>query len=234
MATSRGEFPLGKRTTFMVGFNENPTIDVEETIWDYGGRYVWPDFNGEFMEITSASAGDAGKLIYIDGLDGNGFSVTDFVVCNGTTPVQTNIAFSRVNRLLNFSATPLAGEVLLRGLGSGPIYSGMKVGNDQSEQLVWSVPTDKRAELLPAEATVNKDGGSASSSALFSTIVTRPGVTPWRAGRWGLQTRGGSTFLFETADRPLLVPREDVEITVRASHSDMDVSGRVGFRLWDA
>ena len=89
---------------------------------------------------------------------------------------------------------------------------------------------------MPAETTINRDD-NADAGAILRTKVRRTpaqgGGLFWTAGRWGVQKRGASAFLFETADLPLLTPGLDIMVTAVPNNTATDISGRVPFLLFD-
>lgn len=231
LAAINGGQWAGYSTDFMIGYNPNLTSGTEENIWPLGGVYTWPTRTGEPMELVSTNPLD-NQLILIMCLDGDGLQVNDFVTLNGVNPVPLNINPGRINFMLNIDSTDFLGMVLVRGAGVGPTYSVMMPEDQQSHQLVYTIPSNKRGFFLPAESTLNSSGG-ADDNVRLSVKLRRPGGVFWRAGRWGLQKRGVSAFIFRTADVPVLTPWIDVAITCVGSSSGIDVSGRVPFLLED-
>jgi hypothetical protein len=222
----------GVRTDSMSGYNNALPADVETTIWPFGGSYVWPDRTGEAMEIVSDNAADVGVVVQIQGLDGNGEMVNDLVVVDGLTPVPTNATFGRVNFMLVINEPGCIGVLRLQGAGGGPVYSGVQPLDQQSQQLIYTIPSTEVGFFLPAESTLNRPGGGGGGVATsLGVLIRRPGGPFWRAGRWGLQREGASAFLFETAEHPALTPWIDIIVTGTATAPGVDISGRVPFEL---
>jgi hypothetical protein len=223
-----------------IGYNDNLQANVESTLSPLGlGILTTPSNNGELLQMRSTSTADVGNVIICRVLDADGFLVSTFSILNGTTPVPllststgTSIPIMRVNRVVNYSspADDTIGDVLVEQQGGGTIFSGFKVRDQNSFNLLFTIPVDKKGMFLPAESTINKSSGS-TASVILRTRVRTFGRGWWTVGRWGLQTAGTSAFLFETADKPSLDPLTDIMITAEASANAVDVSGRVAMQF---
>lgn len=223
---------VSEKTRAAHGFRTNLAADTEYTVWSgTANRYVWPSDSGEPMELVSDNAGDIGMLVLVSGLNTDGEEVNLVAQLNGTTPVLLSEPLFRVNRMLVFDTTAPVGEVSLNSVGGANQYSLMPAGDNASSQLVFTVPSTNRALFLSSETTLNKEGIATKATTIMHTYIRRYGMVQWKLGRWGLHASGTSAFVFQNADRPILQPRTDIEITVIASVNDSDVSGRMPFRL---
>ena len=196
-----------------------------------------PSDSGEIIYCKSTSASDVGSVVVLDLLDGNGIESRGLAILNGTdlVPVSrlgdntfTPMLVSRVNAMNNRGQAggSTIGDVLCVNDADTVIYSGWKAEDQRSFSLLFTVPANKTAFFLPAEATLNKSGGR-DASAVFRT-KTRIRGGPWlNSGRWGLQKEGTSAFLFDSFDRPEIPPFTDIMISVQAINSSIDVTGRV-------
>jgi hypothetical protein len=86
-------------------FGYNDTVgSTEEVIWTAGNGYTYPT-SAEILKISSSDVDDDGdpadtgaRTIVIEGLTTSYVAQTDTVTLDGTTVVDSNVAFLRVNR----------------------------------------------------------------------------------------------------------------------------------------
>lgn len=226
-----------------LGFNDNLPQDIEQTLSPLGqGILTTPSDSGELLQIRSDDPADIGITVICTVLDQDGYQKTTVSTLNGTTPVPlietstgVEIPVRRINEVYNYSTPALntVGTVFVEQAGGGTIFSGFTPYSQYSANLLFTIPVDKRGIFLPSEATINKASGS-DTSCIISTKVRVLGRPWWVRGRWGLQQKGSSAFLFFTADQPAISPLTDIMITAISSANGLDVSGRVAIQLNNA
>ena len=131
----------------------NPNVGTtEETVWSYSTAYVFPVAAMQ-MEVVSSDnlkdipGGTGALLVTIYYLDGNYVERSETVTLNGTTPVlTTNNNLYRIN---GFRCTAIgaddvpAGNISLRGVGGGTVYSYIEAGYTRARNIVYTVPDGK-------------------------------------------------------------------------------------------
>lgn len=128
----------------------NPNVGTsEETVWSYSTQYVWPTAAMQ-MEVVSSDntqdkAGGTGALtVTINYLDGSYNEHSTVVTLNGTTAVPTTpVNIYRVNAFrcttVGTNNSPV-GNITLRGIGGGTVYSYILAGYTRARNIVYTVP----------------------------------------------------------------------------------------------
>jgi hypothetical protein len=217
----------GCSTRGIIGYNTDVDVGTE-LVWEGPTTtYTYPSNSGETMTLSSTNAGDNGKPVYIEGLSANLETAQTDVVLVGQ---NTNLAFSRINFMLNVSPTggDFLGVVSLKNLALTTTYSLIPVGRGRSQQLVFSIARDSTGYFISAIASINKN---ASAEATLYVQVRRYQSVFSTAGRWGLSGAGSSFAPFRIEDDPLLPGGTDVEVRAEATANNIDISGRVAFLL---
>lgn len=210
----------GHKDWSKTGFNPNVGTS-EETVWSYSTQYVYP-IAAMQMEVVSSDntqdlAGGSGCLtVTVTYLDGSYNEHSTVVTLNGTTAVPTApVDIFRVN---SFRCTTVGnngapvGNITLRGVGGGTVYSYILAGYTRARNIVYTVPEGKTLYITSimwscADATkgvrfINKANYDNVSGAPRSFFLPYHEVT-----------------LYNTAFyRPLEVP------TVLLEHTDLKVS----------
>jgi len=128
----------------------NPNVGTsEETVWSYSTQYVYP-IAAMQMEVVSSDntqdiPGGTGALgVTITYLDGSFNEHSEVVALNGTTVVPT--AHNNLYRINSFRCTTVGtngkpvGNITLRGVGGGTVYSYMLAGYTRARNIVYTVP----------------------------------------------------------------------------------------------
>lgn len=112
-------------------FGYNPDVDsaTEETIWTAGGLYQHLD-TPAIMTVSSSSASDTSagvgaRSIYIVGINSTGGEVSETVVLNGQTPVNTTHTYTEIQSSLVVSAGTSEHNVGNISIGTGTVTSGV-------------------------------------------------------------------------------------------------------------
>jgi hypothetical protein len=99
LQVSRGQI---QGHTSVIVFGYNPDVDIsEESVWPDGGVIPHPTV-ASVLKISSSSASDTSagtgaRTVYIEGLDGNYNVVSETVILNGQTEVNTTNSYLYVN-----------------------------------------------------------------------------------------------------------------------------------------
>jgi hypothetical protein len=142
-----GHYPLHK-----VGYNAD-IDDASETLWPYGGEYVFPP-SAMQMEVISSSVDDDGspagtgvQQVEIHYLDGSWEEQEETVTLNGTTAVAT--VATDIYRVQSMHAVAVgsggvaAGNIDLREVDDSPVYARIPLGYNNALSAVWTVPAGK-------------------------------------------------------------------------------------------
>ena len=162
-------------SAFVHKFGSNPSItnqvalDEQETIWDGGESYVFPDDAGEDMEVVSSSGEDAQNIV-IQGLDENFLQKTWTGALTGATPVPIGM-WSRVFRAYNDDSTDFAGDITVNQVEQSIDYLKIRVGNNQTLMCIYTIPADKIGYLTKYSLSAQKP--SSSSINFTAQIKTR-------------------------------------------------------------
>ena len=150
LQVARGQIQ-GHKTLFKFGNNEDINGSLE-TIWSYGGLYVYPTVATQ-MKVSSTSANDTSggtgaRTIVVSGLNATYDEVSETVVLNGQTAVLTTTTFIRVFRSFVVTAgtgATAAGTIYI-GTGTvtagvpATVYAQIVLGENQTLMAIWTVP----------------------------------------------------------------------------------------------
>ncbi len=149
LQVSRGLVP-GHKRVFKFGYN-GLIQNVEETIWDVGGLYVYPS-SAVTMTATSASgATDENVQVTIQGLDTNYAELSETVTLNASGTATTTGSFLRVYRAFVASGTASAGSITIAN--GGTTYAYVTTADQQTLMSLWTVPAGYTAYLFQIDAT---------------------------------------------------------------------------------
>lgn len=130
-------------------FGVNRSVDTTfETIWEYGGAYVFPS-SSSTLSCVSSSASDTMNIL-ISGLDADYEEIFDIVTLNGTTPVTTTNSFFRVNSSVILSGSNVGNITITHG-ANVVSYIGAEIG--LSQQCVYTPPAGKDLYLFRISMT---------------------------------------------------------------------------------
>ena len=171
---ARGAIP-GAAPIFLT--SNNPVVTVTpETIWKVGGTYPWPNYSTT-LSISSTDADDniagtGARLLFIDGLDINYAQISEVVILNGTTSVNTTQDFYRINDAIIISAgSSWSNEGEIDILHNGTIVSRISELEGESHQAVYTVPANHT--LFTGTFSVS----SGKSDEVAVTAWVRPNIT---------------------------------------------------------
>lgn len=156
---SRVETALGRLSGFTsdrkFGFNKDVDAAAEETLMSQGGTYIYPTV-ARILNIASSDANDNPTgtgiaALRILGLDSNKDEITEDVILNGLTNVQTTLEYYRVHRM--FALTPGSASTTQKNIGNitaisvtdGYTLAYMPAGYGVTQQVVYTVPRGKTA-----------------------------------------------------------------------------------------
>ena len=205
LQVSRGHISY-HTTLFKYGYNPL-IINVNETVWDAGGIYVYPS-SAVAMTVTSAAAGaDEGVSVTVIGLDADWNEVQQEVTLNASGVAVTTQTFLRVYRAFVSGASEPTGNITIAN--GGTTYAQITLGENQTLMSVYSVPAGHTLLLSTGTASHGTDTTGAYMTIRF--VVREFGGVMRTATKIDV-TGGEIVFPFEY---PLAIP-EKSDIEVRA------------------
>jgi hypothetical protein len=221
----------GHKTLFKFGINGDVGTSVE-TVWAQGGTYVYPTA-ATVMKISSSSADDAAagtgaRTIAIFGLDANYNEISETVILNGQTAVNTGNSYLRISRMYVVTAGSgaTAAGTIYAGTGTvtagvpATVYGMITLTANQTQMAFWTVPAGYTLYLMGVFFT------SANSTANASTnfqLIQRPLNGVFRI-QSSARTAGNGDFVLDL-HTPIAFPEKtDIEIRAVASAGTSNVS----------
>lgn len=121
-------------------YGYQPTVgQTSIPIWENATAYTYP-IAATKMNLAGSN-GDTAS-IQINGLDANYVAISETLVLNGTTPVETTKAYLRINsmQVTVGSATNPAGVVTLKDLTNTTVYAQINAGVGRTQMAIYTVP----------------------------------------------------------------------------------------------
>jgi hypothetical protein len=154
-------------------FGYNGDLDqTEESIWPDGGTVPHPT-TAAVLDIVSTStaddaAGTGARTVFIEGLDNNYNVISETVILDGTTVVETVNSYLYVNQFYVATAGTggvNAGEITAK-VGA-TLYDLIAVGYNQRTTAHYCVPAGYTAYLTEAVLTAGQASGSTAVTAFL-------------------------------------------------------------------
>lgn len=213
LQVSRGEIQ-GHSTVIVFGYN--PDVDTsEETIWPDGGLIPHPTA-ASVLKISSSSASDTSdgtgaQTVFIEGVDGDFNVISETVVLNGQTAVNTTKSYLYVNSF--YVATVGSGGANAGNInaGTGTVTSGVPavlydiiaIGYNQRTTGHYCVP----AGFTGYMTTGSISAGQASGSTSVTTFLKQHGTDNiLRVGAVAAVNNNAAVFDF---DQPYIIPEKN-------------------------
>ena len=131
-----------------------------ETVWYSGGTYAYPS-SAAVLKVSSTSANDTSagtgaRTVLVQGLNATYDAVSETVILNGQTQVDTVNSYIRVNKLIVLTAGSggVAAGIIYIGTGSATggvpqtsILNAANTSNNKSESAVYTVPAGYTAYI---------------------------------------------------------------------------------------
>lgn len=182
LQVSEGQIAFHKNV-YKFGLNEDVGNSLE-TIWEQGGLYTYLT-SASTLYVSSSSANDTAggtgaQNVTISGLDADYNEVSITVDLSGQTGVQLGLAnnWIRVNRgIVNTAGATGSNEgVIYVGIEAAPVggvpaipYTTITIGNNQTLQAFWTVPTGYTAYIYQTNIST---GNSSNTRAVLKTVLT--------------------------------------------------------------
>jgi len=137
LQVARGQV-MGHSTVNVYGYQTVVATDFIP-IWENATQYTYPVAATQMN--LAGTAGDTASIL-ISGLDANYLPISETLVMNGETPVQTVKSYLRINsmQVTAGSATNPAGVVTLKNLTNTVIYAQINAGVGRTQAAIYTVP----------------------------------------------------------------------------------------------
>jgi hypothetical protein len=230
LQVARGQVD-GHKALFKFGINGDVGTSVE-TVWAQGGTYVYPA-SATVMKISSSSADDAAagtgaRTISIAGLDANYNEISETVILDGQTAVNTVNSYLRISRMFVVTAGSGATAAGTIYAGTGTVTSGVPatvygmiaLNANQTQMAFWTVPAGYTLYLTGLFYTSGNTNANAWTN---FQLIQRPlgGVFRQQSSS---RVPGNGDFVIDL-HTPIAFPEKtDIEVRAVASTSPSNVS----------
>jgi hypothetical protein len=230
LQVARGQVD-GHKTLFKFGVNGDVGASLE-TVWAQGGTYVYPA-SATVMKISSSSADDAfggtgARSIAIFGLDADYNEISESVLLDGQTAVNTGNSYLRISRVYVTTAGSGATAAGTIYAGTGTVTSGVPanifgvvaLGANQTQMAFWTVPAGYTLYLTGVFYTSGNTNANAWTN---FQLIQRPlgGVFRQQSSS---RVPGNGDFVFDLHTPLAFTEKTDIEIRAIASTSPSNVS----------
>jgi len=169
----------GNRIRQVVGVNPVLTgVNVFQDVRS-GGPYV-ESTGAESWEIVSTDVNDtlSGSgcgQVFVDSLDAAGLEQTKQVDMNGTTPVAISGTHLKPDIIRAFHGINI-GTIIVKQVSTGNIRNTMRPGDCTSFDGRYTVPSNKKASLLTAFASIGKNDDATVRTIIRENISDAPEI----------------------------------------------------------
>jgi hypothetical protein len=164
----------------VIVFGYNPDVDTsEESIWPDGGTIVHPT-TASVLKVSSSdandtSAGTGARTVFIVGLDGNYDVVSETVILNGQTAVNTTNSYLYVNEFYVLTAGSGGANAGNINVGTGTVTTGVPAvlydliatGYNQRTTAHYCVPAGYTGYMTTGVITTGQTSGSTAVTAFL-------------------------------------------------------------------
>ena len=230
LQVSRGQVD-GHKTLFKFGINGDVGTSVE-TVWAQGGTYVYPA-SATVMKISSSSADDAAagtgaRTISIAGLDANYNEISETVILNGQTAVNTVNSYLRIFRMFVVTAGSgaTAAGTIYAGTGNvtsgvpAVIYGMIALNANQTQMAFWTVPAGYTLYLMG----VYYSSGNSTANAFTNFQLIQRSLNGVFRQQSSTRTPGNGDFVLDLHTPVAFPEKTDIEIRAIASAGASSVS----------
>lgn len=219
IAVKRGMYPeLGAWEA--VGYNADVGTSFE-TIWDGSNTYTYPASAVTMTATSAAGATDNGVDITVIGLDTNYNELIETITLAGSGTATTTGEFLRINRAYVSNGSDPTANVTIAN--SGTTYAQITFPYNTTQQAVYTVPAGKRAYLVYASISLEKQ------KEVVAKFMTRAQGATFVTG--GIIGTTGS-YQRHWVLPPVLNEKTDIEIRAKAG-ATTSISGSMQLLLED-
>jgi hypothetical protein len=230
LQVARGQVD-GHNTLFKFGTNGDVGTSVE-TVWAQGGTYVYPA-SATVMKISSTSANDSSggtgaRTIAIFGLDADYNEISESVLLDGQTEVNTGNSYLRIFSayVTTAGSGATAAGTIYAGTGTvtsgvpATVYGMIALTANATQMAFWTVPAGYTFYLMGFFYT--SSNGTASASTNFQ-LIQRPLDGVFRIQN-SARTTGNGSFVVDLHTPVAFTEKTDIEVRAVASAGASNVS----------
>ena len=170
LQVGRGQI-TGHSVVHVFGFN--PDVDTnEETVWPIDGLLGHPS-SPTVMKISSSSTDDdatgtGARTVFIEGVNGTGGLLTETVILDGQTEVNTVNSYDAIERMVVLTVGSGGKNAGIIYAGTGTVTAGVPavpygvIGAGENNSMVghWTCPTGYTGYLVEGKFTVGPTSGN--------------------------------------------------------------------------
>ena len=207
----------GAQQVQLFGFNRN-IATAYETVWNNGGGiYTFPTA-AITLTAVSSSASDTMPIL-IQGLDADYTPISDVVTLNGTTSVNSNIQFFRINNVTILSGNNVGNISLTNG---GTTYAYIEATFGTTQGIIYTTPARHALYISTAHFT---SGTVNPNKYLFSRAMQRSSNARilhfW-------ESTFATNISFDVRVPFRIPPKTDFTIEAKSSSSENELSVYIG------
>ena len=170
LQVARGQI-TNHQALFRSAYSSFAVNSATRAIWNRASAYVFPA-SASIMTLSSSVVGDVGQVVLVQGLDASYNQISEVIILNGQTAVNSTKSYLRINDMLVVAGVPTGNICFGTGVVTAGVpanvYSFISAGDNKTQMAVYTVP---------AGYTLFVTGGSVSTSGLstssFMTIDFR-------------------------------------------------------------
>lgn len=233
---SKGNIP-GHAVVIIRGHNLDIDSGVEEDVWEAGGLLARLD-TAETMNLAGGTNDDAGAVgtgawtVRLTGLDDNWLPITEDVTLDGTTPVETTLAFLRINDLRVLTAgTALHNVDIITATASsaGTVQSQIGATDAIAFSAHYATSAIHYLHAVRLEFNAIKAAGG-EADLVFSAYVKDATVanSPWlKPFDYTFNTAHSSELSLDLIVAEVMPPCSDIRIAATSDRADTEVRVRL-------
>jgi len=217
-------------------FGENADIDgAAEDIWDGGADWV-PPTEARVHAIVSTDntqdkpAGTGALTVRVYGLDASFLEVTDDIILNGTTPVNTPKSYLMIYRLEVLTAGSggsNVGDITATAAVDGTVTAKILIGNNQTLMAIYQVPASKTLLLRNIYAYMTKKVAAIAQVRLW----VKPLGSVWQLKKTFTLNATGSTFVDLDYAHKAIAEKSLIKISADTDTANTGVGAGFNFKL---
>lgn len=219
-------------------YGRNPDIDSGfETLWNGGGDYTGFDATGEeLVTVVSTSTADdevgtGAQMVVLYGLDVAGVEISEEVILDGTTPVDSDLLYWRLHRIkcTNVGSGGVnAGVITVRQkVTTANIFAVLPIGYGSSMIAAYTIPAGKTGYF---ESWFAAFAGKVKSISVVRLNKREQGKSFQVLEEQALMADGSSTFPRDyKTPKNGLVALTDIFVTADSDTANVGIAG--GFDL---
>jgi len=231
-------------------FGENPDVDTGsiEDIWAYGGTYTLfttaVKLGFSSGSAVDTSAGTGARTIRIYGLDADYNQITEDVILNGQTKVETTLLYLRHFRAKVLTAgSGMTNAGIIYGYDTSDtvtagvpqtatkVQSTISIGEGQTLQCIYTVPLGYDGYLFGYIAALGKLTGATNRESNIYLKLREYGSVFQTKRVFGLHSTGGSIGPGNEISGLYLPPKSDIKMSADSTENNSDVSAWMDIEL---